>query len=106
MANVKLFYENKDLGLNANIRGVYRSKYGLFDTNGTVNGYIDKYDDFVEGFSTWDLAINKTIYKHYELGFGIDNVFDFTDWPESAGDQVFIANIPGRLFYGTLNIKF
>ncbi|MBT8261116.1 MAG: TonB-dependent receptor, partial [Bacteroidia bacterium] len=106
MANVKLFYENKDLGLNTNIRGVYRSKYGLFDTNGTVNGYIDKYDDFVEGFSIWDLAINKTVFKNYELGIGIDNVFDFTDWPESAGDQVFIANIPGRLFYGTLNIKF
>lgn len=106
MANLKLFYDFVDLGLNANIRGVYRSKYGLFDTNGTINGYIDEYDDFVEGFSTWDLALNKTIFKNYELGFGIDNVFDFTDWPESGSDQVFIANIPGRLFYGTLNIKF
>lgn len=106
MANAKLFYENKEIGLNANIRGVYRSKYGLFDTNGTINGYIDEYDDFVEGFSTWDVAVSKTIYKNYELGFGIDNIFDFTDWPESANDQVFIANIPGRLIYGTLNIKF
>ena len=106
MANLKLFYELKDKGLNANLRGVYRSKYGLFNTNGTINGYLDKYDEFVEGFSTWDLAINKTFYKNYELGFGIDNIFDFTDWPESGSDQIFIANIPGRLFYGTLNIKF
>lgn len=106
MANIKLFYENNDIGLNANIRGVYRSKYGLFDTNGTVNGYIDENDDFVEGFSTWDLALNKTFYKNYELGFGIDNIFNFTDWPDSGADQVFIANIPGRLIYGTLNIKF
>ena len=106
MANIKLFYDFKKWGLNANLRGVYRSKYGLFDTNGTINGYIDKYDDFVEGYSTWDLALNKTLYKNYQLGFGIDNIFDFTDWPQSANDQVFIANIPGRLFYGTLNIKF
>ena len=106
MANLKLFYDFVDLDLNVNIRGVYRSKYGLFDTNGTVNGYIDKYDDFVEGFSTWDLALNKTFYKNYELGFGVDNIFDFTDWPDSGTDQVFIANIPGRLFYGTINIKF
>ncbi len=106
MANLKLFYDFVDLGLNANIRGVYRSKYGLFNTNGTINGYLDKYDEFVEGFSTWDFALNKTFYKNYELGFGIDNIFDFTDWPESGNDQIFIANIPGRLIYGTINIKF
>lgn len=106
MANIKLFYEFKKLDMNANLRGVYRSKYGLFDTNGTENGYIDKYDDFVEGYSTWDFALNKTFYKNYEIGFGVDNIFDFTDWPQSANDQVFIANIPGRLFYGTLNFKF
>ena len=97
MANLKVFYEFTTLNLDANIRGTYRSKYGLYDTNG--NTYLDTYDDFVEGYSIWDFAINKTLYKNYKLGFGIDNVFAFTDTQN-------ISNISGRIIYGKLNIQF
>lgn len=97
MANLKVFYEFTKWDLDANIRGTYRSKYGLFDTNG--NTYLDAYDDFVEGYSIWDFAINKTLYKNYQLGFGIDNVFGFTDTQN-------ITNISGRIIYGKLNIHF
>lgn len=97
MANVKVFYEFPKWDLNTNIRGTYRSKYGLFDTNG--NNYLDIYDDFVEGYSVWDMAINKTIYKNYQIGFGIDNLLGFTDTQN-------ISNIPGRIIYGKLNIQF
>ncbi|NNK86817.1 MAG: TonB-dependent receptor [Flavobacteriaceae bacterium] len=96
-ANVKLFYKIEKWDANFNIRGVYRSKFGLFDTNG--NAYLDTYDDFVDGYSIWDLAINKTFYKNYELGLGMDNVLDFTD-PQN------ISNIPGRIIYGTLTVNF
>ncbi len=106
MANLKVFYSFDQLNLNTNIRGTYRSKYGLYDTNGTVNGYLDKYDDFVEAYSTWDWAVNKIFYKNYELGLGIDNIFDFTDLPESDADAIYIGNIPGRTMYAKLNIKF
>lgn len=97
MANVKVFYAFPQWDLDANIRGTYRSKYGLFDTNG--NAYLDKYDDFVEGYTIWDVAINKTIFENYEFGFGIDNVLGFTDTQN-------ISNISGRIIYGTLNIQF
>ena len=97
MANVKLFYEFPEWDLDANIRGTYRSKYGLFDTNG--NAYLDKYDDFVDGYTIWDVAVNKTIYENYQLGFGIDNLLGFTDTQN-------ISNISGRIIYGTLNIQF
>ena len=97
MANLKVFYEFTTLNLDANIRATYRSKYGLYDTNG--NTYLDIYDDFVEGYSIWDFAINKTLYKNYKLGFGIDNVFAFTDTQN-------ISNISGRIIYGKLNIQF
>lgn len=97
MANVKVFYEFPEWDLDANIRGTYRSKYGLFDTNG--NNYLDKYDDFVDGYTVWDVAINKTIYENYQFGFGIDNLLGFTDTQN-------ISNISGRIIYGTLNIQF
>jgi len=97
MANVKVFYEVTKWNLDANIRGTYRSKYGLYDTNG--NTYLDTYDAFVESYTVWDIAINKTLYKNYQLGFGIDNVFGFTDTQN-------ISNIPGQIIYGKLNIQF
>ena len=97
MANAKVFYTIEPWKLNTNIRATYRSKYGLFDTNG--NEYLDEYDDFVDGYVLFNWAVNKTIYNNYELGFGIDNIFDFTDSEN-------ISNISGRLFYGRINIKF
>ncbi len=96
MGNMKLFYEVPALGLDANIRGTYRSKYGLFDSNN--NTYLDNYDQFVDGFMIWDFAVNKT-YKKITGGFGIDNLFGFTD----PGN---ISNIPGRIIYGKLNFTF
>ncbi|MFD0963955.1 TonB-dependent receptor plug domain-containing protein [Pseudofulvibacter geojedonensis] len=104
MANIKVFYKNSAYNFDANIRGTYRSEYGLFDTN--QNQYLDKFDEFVEGYSIWDLAINKTFYKKYQLGFGVDNVFEFTDPRQSDTDVISINNIPGRIFYGKLNVNF
>jgi outer membrane receptor for ferrienterochelin and colicins len=96
MGNLKVFYSIPKWKLNTNVRVTYRSKYGLFDTNG--NNYLDTYDDFVNGYTVTDFAINKTLYNNYQLGFGIDNIFNFTDTQN-------ITNIPGRIIYGTLNIQ-
>lgn len=96
MANLKVFYTIPDWKTELNMRGTYRSKYGLFDTNG--NEAIDSYDNFVKPYSVWDFAINKTLFDHYKVGFGIDNIFDFTDVQN-------ITNIPGRIIYGKLNIN-
>ncbi|MBT8253555.1 MAG: TonB-dependent receptor [Flavobacteriaceae bacterium] len=96
-ANFKIFYQISKWNANANIRATYRSKFGLFDTNG--NAYLDSYDDFVDGYSIWDIAFNKTIFKNYELGIGVDNLFDFTD-PQN------ISNIAGRIIYGTFTLNF
>ena len=97
LTNLKVFYKIPKWNLGANIRGTYRSKYGLFDSNG--NTYLDSYDDFVNGYSIIDFAINKTFYKNYELGFGIDNLLNFTDTQN-------ISHIAGRIIYGKLNIQF
>ena len=97
MANVKVFYTIPKWNLDANIRSTYRSKYGIFDSNG--NTYLDAFDEFIDPYAIWDVAINKTLYKNYQIGFGIDNLFDFND-PQN------ISNIAGRLIYGTLNMNF
>jgi len=104
MANLKLFYTMKKWALKTNIRAKYRSKYGLFDTNS--NNYLDTYDDFVNSYTLWDWAISKAIKKNFEIGLGIDNLFNFTDAPDSANDTLFIGNIPGRIIYTKLNIQF
>uniref|UniRef100_UPI00404824F4 TonB-dependent receptor plug domain-containing protein n=1 Tax=Mariniflexile sp. TaxID=1979402 RepID=UPI00404824F4 len=97
MLNLKVFYAIPKWGLDTNIRATYRSKYGLQDSNG--NGYLDVYDIFVDGYTIIDFAINKTLYKNYQMSFGIDNLLDFTDAQN-------ISNIPGRIIYGKLNIQF
>jgi len=97
MANLKVFYTIPKWNLDANIRSTFRSKYGIFDSNG--NAYLDDFDEFIDPYAIWDIAINKTLCKNYQVGFGIDNLFDFND-PQN------ISNIAGRLIYGTFNIKF
>lgn len=97
MGNIKVFYEFTKWDLDANIRGTYRSKYGIIDTNG--NTYLDRYDDFVKGYTIWDFALNKTLFKNHKIGFGIDNILGFTD-PQN------ITNISGRIIYGKLHIQF
>lgn len=96
MANFKVFYNLPQWKLSTNLRLVYRSKFGLFDSNG--NGYLDNFDSFVEGNTVVNLAVNKTLFDNYKLGIGADNLFNFTDAPN-------IPNVPGRIIYVTLNFQ-
>jgi outer membrane receptor for ferrienterochelin and colicins len=96
MGNFKVFYNIPKWKLDINLRATYRSRFGLFDSNG--NSYLDTFDVFADGYSIIDIAFNKQIFKNYELGFGADNVFNFTD-PQN------VNNIAGILLYGKLNIQ-
>lgn len=106
MANFKIFYTIVNLGIDTNLRGTYRSKYGIYDTDGTVNGYLDTYDEFVSPYTIWDWALTKNFNKKIDIGIGVDNLFDFTDLPEGNEDQIYIGNIPGRILYTKFNFKF
>lgn len=96
MGNFKVFYNIPKWKMDVNLRATYRSRFGLFDSNG--NNYLDTFDQFVDGYSIVDIAFNKKIFKNYEIGFGADNVFNFTD-PQN------VNNIAGTLLYGKLNIQ-
>ena len=95
-ANIKLFYVHSGGGFDANIRGVYRSQYGLFDTNG--NNYLDIYDEFVDGFVTWDISLSKRILKFAKINVGVDNLLNYTNPAQ-------ISSLPGRLYYLTLKLS-
>lgn len=90
-ANFKVFYDVPKLNFNANLRINYRSKYGLFDSNG--NGIIDDFDTtFVDGYALTNLTLNKTFSDKYTLQLGANNLFDYKDEeniPGLAGIQLF-----------------
>ena len=103
--NFKAFYEVPEWDANANLRVVYRSKFGLTDING--NGYLDDFDDsFIDGFALVNLAFGKTFFEHYQVQLGANNLLDFRgDSPFSTADNQIQVN-PGIQFFGRLNIQF
>ena len=103
--NFKAFYEIPEWQANANLRVVYRSRFGLTDRNG--NGYLDEFDDaFIDGFALVNLSFGKTIFKHYQLQLGANNLLDFRGVnPFSTADNQIAVN-PGIQFFGRLNFQF
>jgi len=95
--NFKIFYTIPKWNLDTNFRVIYRSKFGLYDSNG--NGYLDTYDEFVSGYSILDFAINKIFSDSFRIGLGLDNLLDFKD---SAN----LSNIPGRILYCSIKYNF
>ena len=95
MGTFKVNYFNSKHKLDSRLRIRYRSKYGLFDTNG--NNYLDKYDNFVKGYFITNLSFNKSI-NNMMISTGIENLFNYKD-PDN------ITNLSGRLFYLKLLLK-
>ena len=95
MGMFKISYFNEKYDLDTLLRIRFRSKYGLYDTNG--NNYLDKYDEFVKGYFTTNLSLNKTINKLI-ISTGIENLFNYTDSQN-------ITNLRGRLLYLKLILK-
>ncbi|BFP42318.1 TonB-dependent receptor [Flavobacteriaceae bacterium GF1] len=103
--NFKIFYEVPKWDANANIRVIYRSRFGLADRNG--NDLLDEQDNtFVDGHALVNLAFGKTFYKHYQLQVGADNLLDFRGSnPLAAQDNEVLIN-PGIQVFARLNIQF
>jgi outer membrane receptor for ferrienterochelin and colicins len=97
MANAKIFYENKAKGWTANLRAIYRGKYGLGDRNGNL--VLDDPSEYVNGFITFNAAISKTfLSEKLKLQVGADNLLNFTNMQA-------IPNMPGRLLWTSLQFQ-
>ena len=89
-ANLKFAYAIPSIKTDINLRVLYRSKYGLFDTNG--NGILDKYDNFIGDYFIANLSASKYIMDKFMLQAGANNLFDYTDpgqIPSLAGRQIY-----------------
>lgn len=96
-ANVKIAYTIPRIKTDINLRVFYRSKYGMFDTNG--NQILDKYDTFVSDYFITNLSISKNITDKLMLQAGANNLFDFTD-PNQ------ISNLAGRQLFARIQYNF
>lgn len=96
-ANVKVAYSIPKIKTDINLRVFYRSKYGMFDTNG--NQILDKYDTFVDDYFITNLSISKYIGDKFMLQVGANNLFDFTDPSQ-------ISNLAGRQLFARIQYNF
>lgn len=94
MANLQVSYNNTKRS-KVNVYARYRSEYALNDSNG--NNVLDKYDDFIKGYTLYDINYNYRFDKQITIQLGVDNILDFKN-------PKYISNISGRLYY--INLKF
>ena len=100
-ANLKVFASNVWKGIGANLRVLYKGKYGFADLNNNQILDIDK--EYVKGYFLLNATINKSFFdEKFSLKFGVDNILNYTySTPEFT-----ISSLPGRIFYTSINYKF
>ena len=89
MGSFKINHKNPKKRLSYSLRIIYRSKYGLFDTNS--NNYLDKYDQFVDGYFTANTTLIKKFDK-IDITAGIENILNYKDVQN-------ISSLSGRIYY-------
>jgi outer membrane receptor for ferrienterochelin and colicins len=77
MANLKFFYGTEADRWTANLRLVWRSRWGTSDLDG--NGLINREDEFARGFLQVNLAGGFRISRLIHLMAGVDNLFNYRD---------------------------
>jgi len=92
--NFSIFYESNN-GWGANLRGLFRGRFGLFDRNG--NGFVDS-NELEPGYTVWNAALTRRVGKLATIQAGADNIFNYINI-----NQPFLA---GRLWYAQVSISF
>ncbi|RQO74448.1 TonB-dependent receptor [Pedobacter sp. KBW06] len=75
-SNLKLAYNNKRHKLDAYIRGIYNSRFGVADLN--KNGILDIAKEYAKPYLTCNLNIGKTVLNQVNLYSGVNNLFNST----------------------------
>lgn len=88
------YYLNEKISLSSRLN--YRSKYGLSDSNG--NDFLDTYDDLIDSYALLDLCISHQFTENFDIQFGANNIFDYTN-------PVHISSISGRIYFIKLNMN-
>lgn len=96
-ANIKFSYTVPKIKADLNLRVFYRSKYGMYDTNG--NQILDKYDTFVNDYFLTNLSASKYITDKLQFQIGANNLFDYTEPSQ-------IPNLSGRQLFARIQYNF
>ena len=96
-ANLKLLYTISTIKTDINLRIFYRSKYGMFDSNG--NQILDKYDTFVDDYFITNLSASKYISDTLLFQIGANNLLDYKE-PNQ------IPNLSGRQLFARIQFNF
>ncbi len=93
--NIRLAYNNTNIGLYASIRLSIFDKYGYKDMNG--NAILDDSREYVPGYGMVNFSISKSIAKLFSINLAVNNIFD-------KKDIRLLSTNPGRTF--TLSVSF
>jgi outer membrane receptor for ferrienterochelin and colicins len=96
MGNIKVYYENKQ-GWFANIRTLYRSGWGVSDTDGNL--YLNRGDQFAHDFIQCNISAGRSFANGLYLQAGSDNILNYKD-------TQYLPNVPGRTWYATIGFSF
>lgn len=96
-ANFKFLYSIPKIKTDINLRIFYRSKYGMFDSDG--NQILDQYDKFIKGYVLTNLSISKRVTDKLMFQAGANNLLDYTNPAQ-------INNLSGRQIYTRIQINF
>jgi outer membrane receptor for ferrienterochelin and colicins len=96
-ANMKFAYTISKLKTDISLRIFYRSKYGMYDTNG--NQILDKYDTFVDDYFLTNLSASKIITDKLVFQIGANNLFDYKNPSQ-------IPNLFGRQLFARIQYNF
>ena len=77
MANLKLFYGSEADKWSANLRMIWRSRWGTSDLDG--NGLINRDDEFARGYLQVNLAGGFRVNRMLHVMAGVDNLFNYSD---------------------------
>jgi outer membrane receptor for ferrienterochelin and colicins len=89
MANIKVEYTFPENDWSANIRAIYRSRWGVVDLDG--NGFANMDEEFAPGFVNLNMSVQKTFKKTYTLQVAVNNLLNHMDEvnaPNMAGTSV------------------
>lgn len=97
MANLRIFYVQKNDKWNGSLRFVYRSRFGVTDKDG--NGFANMKEEFAPGLLQVNLAATRRLSNCFQLQAGVNNVFNSTN-------AKYLPNIPGINWYAGIHYSF
>ena len=97
MANLRLFWQQKSNKLNASLRFIYRSRFGVADRDG--NGFANMKVEYAPAMLQANMTVGYHISRSFRLQGGINNLFNQVN-------ARYMSNIPGINWFTGLHYSF